>query len=66
MKIASWSNQGLFSCSNFGLSSEEEWIEDVLLSEDSSDGDEDETGGVGGGPPDWMLGWGMSLRWSVS
>ena len=37
----------------------------MLLFEDSSYGDEDETGGVGGGPPDFMLRCGYVEVWNV-
>ena len=46
--------------SAIGLSFEEEGLEDVSLFEYSLDGDDDETGGVGGGPLDCTLGWGLS------
>ena len=46
----------MFNFSTIGASSDEEGFEDVLLSEESLDGDEDEAGGVGGGTPDFILG----------
>ena len=63
MNTLPWSNQGLLSWSIIGIYFEEEGIEHVLLSQDSWDGDEDEEGGVGGGPHDTMLGCG--LWWSL-